>query len=116
MSSDVPGVVVDEWSPGPRSFCGEAMVVPKGAGASDGTGSEDDAWVLVGVHNAESGTADIAILDGGRLSAGPVAVIHLPHHLPASFHGSFTHEYLGPDPGDASVPVWAPPTTYRAMQ
>lgn len=72
--------------------------------------------MIVGVHNAESVTADICILDAARIADGPVATIHLPHHLPASLHGSFSSKYLGPAADDDSVPMWAPPVCYRPIQ
>jgi all-trans-8'-apo-beta-carotenal 15,15'-oxygenase len=110
MLSAMPGLRVEEWGPGPRSFCGEAMLVPK-----PGSVEEDDAWLIVGVHNAETLQADICILDAARLSEGPVATIHLPHHLPASLHGSFSPVYLGPNSEDSSVPSWKAPKKYRQL-
>ena len=62
-----------------------------------------------------SAQADIVILDAARIADGPVATIHLPHHLPASLHGSFSPEYLGPDPEDASVPRWKEPNQLRPL-
>ena len=50
-----------------------------------------------------------------RLSDGPLATIHLPHHLPASFHGSFSAEYLGPDPADETVLPWTEPNRVHAI-
>lgn len=104
------GVSVQQWLPGPRSYCGESMIVPR-----PNAKHELDAWVIVGVHNAETLQADIVILDAERLSEGPVATLHLPHHLPASLHGSFSSEYLGPDPADGSVPAWREPNSLRAL-
>lgn len=48
--------------------------------------SEDDGWVLSMVYRASSNTTDLAILDAQNLSRGPVALIHLPQHIP---HGDF---------------------------
>ena len=50
-----------------------------------------------------------------RISAGPVATLRLPHNLPASLHGSFSSEFLGPEPGDSSVPQWREAARYRAL-
>lgn len=47
--------------------------------------SEDDGWVLTMVYRAATNTTDLAILDAQHLSRGPVALIHLPHHIP---HGA----------------------------
>ncbi|GAX74565.1 hypothetical protein CEUSTIGMA_g2014.t1 [Chlamydomonas eustigma] len=103
-------LTAEVWEPGPRSFCGEPMVIPKPMSKG-----EDDAWIIVGVHNASTCKADILIFDAARISDGPLAVLHLPHHLPASFHGSFCNEYLGPDPVDASVPIWKEPLHIRSI-
>jgi carotenoid cleavage dioxygenase-like enzyme len=43
---------------------------------------EDDGWVLSMVYRAATNTTDLAILDARRLSYGPVALIHLPTHIP----------------------------------
>lgn len=47
--------------------------------------SEDDGWVLTMVYRSASNTTDLAILDAKCISKGPVALIHLPHHIP---HGA----------------------------
>lgn len=77
-------------------------------GAAGATG-EDDGYVIVAVHDAESGRASVAVLDARRLSAGPVATIRLPHRLPAGLHGSFTPRVLRDDGG--AEPKWAEPNT-----
>ena len=61
LSIEAP--ILDLWEPGPRSFCGEPMLVPKPGGTR-----EDDAWIIVGVHNAETLKADILIFDAARCS------------------------------------------------
>ncbi len=137
------GVVCEEWRPGPRCFPQEPMFVPR-----RGATAEDDGWIIVGVHNAETMRGEVAILDAQRcawssaprllarapfrssvadpaarcgcllhrrLGEGPVAVIHLPHALPTGLHGTWTDEYLGPDPGDATVPAWRTPHRIREL-
>ncbi|KXZ49892.1 hypothetical protein GPECTOR_19g343 [Gonium pectorale] len=97
----VAGVAVDEWYLGDRTFPGEPMFVPR-----PGSTREGDGWLLVGVHNADTGRADFHIFDAEALSAGPLATIHLPHRLPVSLHGAWDATYRGPDPADQSVPRW----------
>lgn len=84
-------VTEEVWWAGPRCFAMEPHFVPK-----VNAKSEDDGWVLVPFLNGETQTSDLIILDGMRISDGPVATIHLPHHIPWMVHGSFTPEYLGP--------------------
>ena len=58
--------LVQVWEPGPRSFCGEPMLVPKPRASMGAPCCEDDAWIIVGVHNAETLRADILIFDAAR--------------------------------------------------
>ncbi|CAL8467343.1 g6880 [Coccomyxa elongata] len=103
---------IERWSPGRDSFAQEAIFVPrsgrghirirKGDGhnargrqacrhgsENDGEGnrgceegSEDDGWLLAPVFRSASMTTDLVILDAADVAAGPVATIHLPHHIP----------------------------------
>lgn len=83
----------ENWLPGEQQFVGEPIVVPK----KDSKG-EDDAWVLILVHDSATVTTDLAILDGGDISAGPVASLKLPTYVPMGVHGSWANEYiLGPN-------------------
>lgn len=50
-----------------------------------------------------------------NISRGPVATIHLPHHVPAGLHGSWEPTYLGPDPADETVPRWQLTGTIRPL-
>lgn len=56
---------------------------------------EDDGWVLVVVLDTSVMRSKLAILDASNLSAGPVATIKLPHHIPNGLHGGFTPNVLG---------------------
>lgn len=77
----------DLWSAAPRGFVGEPVFV-----ARPNSKKEDDGWVLVIVYDAEHDRSDLVILDGRAISKGPVATLHLQHHLPYGLHGSFTPE------------------------
>jgi all-trans-8'-apo-beta-carotenal 15,15'-oxygenase len=50
-------------------------------------GSNDDGWLIVQCLDGATERAFFALFNAGRLDAGPIARIHLPHHLPLSFHG-----------------------------
>ncbi|KAG2441768.1 hypothetical protein HXX76_003381 [Chlamydomonas incerta] len=94
-----PGVKTDVWFAGARRFPGEPLFVPRpGLHSAEGEG-----WVLVAVHNADTQTGELVILDAQHLSKGPVATIRLPHRLPAGLHGSWHDAYLGPDPQAAAA-------------
>ncbi|MEB3883453.1 carotenoid oxygenase family protein [Lyngbya sp. CCY1209] len=72
------------WSAAPRGFAGEPVFVPR----PDGN-SEDDGWVLMLVYNSETHQSDVVILDGKDVNQGPVARLHLKHHIPYGLHGTF---------------------------
>jgi all-trans-8'-apo-beta-carotenal 15,15'-oxygenase len=72
------------WSAAPRGFVGEPVFVPRSKLA------EDDGWVITLVYDAAYNRTDIVILDGKCLSQGPVARLHLKHHVSYGLHGTFT--------------------------
>ncbi|GLC44176.1 hypothetical protein PLESTM_001563900 [Pleodorina starrii] len=96
-----PGVAVDAWYFGERTFPGEPMFVPR-----PGSSREGDGWLIVATHNADTEKGDVHIFDAEDLSAGPVATLHLPHRLPLGLHGAWEGVYRGPDPEDMAVPRW----------
>jgi all-trans-8'-apo-beta-carotenal 15,15'-oxygenase len=48
-------------------------------------------YVTFGIRVLELVTK-VDLLDAKRISAGPIAILHLWHHLPYGLHGSFTPE------------------------
>lgn len=73
------------WSAAPTGYVSEPVFVPR----PEATG-EDDGWVLTVVYNSRTHRSDIVILDGRDLNKGPIAQLHLNHHIPYGLHGSFT--------------------------
>ena len=73
--------VVERWSPGRHAFCQEPLFVPRPGGTA-----EDDGWVLATVFRAGSMTTELVILDAWRVSAGPLATLRLPFHVPIGAH------------------------------
>ena len=73
------------WSAAPQGFVSEPIFVPR----PDAT-QEDDGWVLTLVYDAGYHRSEVAILDGRDLNRGPVARLHLKHHIPYGLHGSWT--------------------------
>ena len=78
-----------------------------------GASSEDDGWVLVTVHNADSDKGDLVIMDAKNLSQGPVATLHLPHFLPAGLHGSWCPQTF--EEGRDAAPKWREPNVVREL-
>jgi all-trans-8'-apo-beta-carotenal 15,15'-oxygenase len=73
------------WSAAPQGYVSEPIFVPR----PDGT-EEDDGWLLSLVYDASKHRSDVVILDGRDLNRGPVARLHLKHHVPYGLHGSWT--------------------------
>ena len=73
---------VERWYAGPRKFCEELVVAPKGEG-------EEGAWLLGMIYDAATNASSVHVFDGDRIGAGPVAVVPLPHAVPHGLHGCF---------------------------
>lgn len=85
------------WSAAPHGYISEPIFVPRGSQAfknglptAELASSEDDGWVLTLVFDAAQERSDLVILDGRDLNRGPLARLHLKHHVPYGLHGSFT--------------------------
>lgn len=73
------------WSAAPKGYVSEPIFVPR-----PGSTQEDDGWVLTVVYDSSRHRSDVVILDGRDLNRGPVARLHLTHHIPYGLHGSWT--------------------------
>src|SRR5579883_100052 len=92
------------WSAAPSGYVSEPIFVPRFAGGAASTrdasdhslsstaveGAEDDGWLLTLVYDATHQRSDVVILDARDLTQGPIARLHLKHHVPYGLHGSFT--------------------------
>jgi all-trans-8'-apo-beta-carotenal 15,15'-oxygenase len=85
-SIDVQSGASSQFNFGATSCVSEPVFVPDVAG--EATQDSDAAgWLLCDVLDGASGRSFIAIFDAASVSRGPIAKIHLRHHLPISFHG-----------------------------
>jgi all-trans-8'-apo-beta-carotenal 15,15'-oxygenase len=75
------------WSAAPRGFASEPIFVPR-----PNSEEEDDGWVLALVYDSAHHRSDVVILDAKDFNKGPVARLHLKHHIPYGLHGNFTNE------------------------
>ncbi|MFH7024846.1 MAG: carotenoid oxygenase family protein [Heteroscytonema crispum UTEX LB 1556] len=75
------------WSAAPRGFASEPIFVPR-----PNSQEEDDGWVLALVYDSAHHRSDVVILDAKNFNNGPVARLHLKHHIPYGLHGNFTSE------------------------
>ncbi|KAI3468214.1 hypothetical protein Pfo_024877 [Paulownia fortunei] len=67
-----------------NTFCSGAAFVAK-----SGKAEEDDGWIITYVHNEDSNTSQVHIVDAKNFSNEPVAKITLPSRVPYGFHGAF---------------------------
>lgn len=88
-----PKVSQDVYYPGRSCWVHEPVFVPR-----PNAKAEDDGWVLAMVNDSTTGQAFMAILEAQDLAAGPIAKIHLKHHYPQALHGSWSPDFIGPDP------------------
>ncbi|MBD1909118.1 carotenoid oxygenase family protein [Leptolyngbya sp. FACHB-8] len=73
------------WSAAPKGFTGEPVFVPK-----PNSLQEDEGWVLDLVYDAAHHRTDVVILDGQHIEQGPIARLHLKHHILYGLHGCFS--------------------------
>ncbi|CAI0441372.1 unnamed protein product [Linum tenue] len=67
-----------------NTFCSGAAFVPKLSSCE-----EDDGWIVAFVHNEDTDTSKVYIIDAKKFSSQPVAKITLPCRVPYGFHGAF---------------------------
>ncbi|XP_059458445.1 carotenoid 9,10(9',10')-cleavage dioxygenase 1-like [Corylus avellana] len=67
-----------------NTFCTGVAFAPKHGGVE-----EDDGWIITFVHNENSNTSQVYIIDTKKFSCEPVAKIALPCRVPYGFHGAF---------------------------
>ena len=69
---------------GKGRHAGEFVFEPRCPG-----GAEDEGWLMGYVVDETTQTTDFVILDAQDFAAPPVAVVTLPHRVPAGFHGNW---------------------------
>ncbi|KAJ6669993.1 BETA-CAROTENE DIOXYGENASE [Salix viminalis] len=67
-----------------NTFCTGAAFVPK-----EGGREEDDGWIITFVHDEDTNTSKVYIIDTKNFTSEPVAKITLPCRVPYGFHGAF---------------------------
>jgi all-trans-8'-apo-beta-carotenal 15,15'-oxygenase len=105
-----PSLRTEQWHAGTRRLVNEPLFVPK-----PNATTEDEGWLLATIHNAASGKGELVILDAQRISEGPVATVHLPHHLPAGLHGSFSPQVLLKGWEEAAARNWQDANAVQAI-
>jgi all-trans-8'-apo-beta-carotenal 15,15'-oxygenase len=84
MKLDLQTGTKTSWSAAPKGFVGEPLFIAKPQ-----ADTEDEGWIVSLVYDAEHHRTDIVILDAQAFEKGPVARLHLTHHVPYGLHGCF---------------------------
>lgn len=87
LRHDLDKGLVETHDFGPGAGTGEAVFVPRTAGAA-----EDDGWVLCLVYRRQTDGSDLVVLDAQDFGGPPVAAIRLPQRVPYGFHGNFLED------------------------
>ena len=69
---------------GPNRHVGEFVFQPRSPEAA-----EDDGWLMGLVVDSAAQTTDFVLLNADDFTGPPQAVVHLPHRVPAGFHGNW---------------------------
>nr|XP_008363317.2 carotenoid 9,10(9',10')-cleavage dioxygenase 1-like isoform X1 [Malus domestica] len=86
---EVGGNVQGLYDLGPGRFGSEAIFVPRTPGV---TSEEDDGYLILFVHDENTGKSAIHVVDAKTMSPDPVAVVELPHRVPYGLHAIFVTE------------------------
>ncbi|KAM1158058.1 hypothetical protein FF1_028593 [Malus domestica] len=86
---EVGGNVQGLYDLGPGRFGSEAIFVPRTPGV---TSEEDDGYLILFVHDENTGKSAIHVVDAKTMSPEPVAVVELPHRVPYGLHAIFVTE------------------------
>jgi all-trans-8'-apo-beta-carotenal 15,15'-oxygenase len=74
------------WNPSPTAFAGEPVFIPHPT-----RHGEEEGWIVSLVYDASTHRSYLAILSAQDINH-VVAKLHLSHHIPYGFHGSWTSE------------------------
>ncbi len=72
---------------GPAMYCSEPIFASKPGFLNRFGARVEPGWLLTEVYDGKKHKSFLAILDAERLGQGPIARIHLDHHVPIGFHG-----------------------------
>lgn len=68
-------------------YCSEPVFVPRPGFVYQNGSKEEPGWLLTLVLNGSTKTSYLAVFLSDRVTEGPIALAHLTHHVPISFHG-----------------------------
>ena len=83
---------IETFDFGKDQYCGEPIFVPKPGFAYQPDSSTEPGWIMTLVFDQQSDKSYVAILNTAAIADGPIAKVHLQHHSPMSFHGTWRAE------------------------
>ncbi len=78
---------VEDYDFGKGLYCGEPVFVPEPGVQYRSEDAKECGWLLTEVYNSATAKTFLAVLRADRVADGPIAVVHLSHHVPFSLHG-----------------------------
>jgi len=84
---DVNTGALEVWDHGEMISVQEPQFVPRAPDSKEG-----DGWILSILNRLDQGHSEIAVFDALEMSKGPIARLHLPVRVRASFHGVWVPE------------------------
>lgn len=84
---------VENYDFGKRLYCGEPVFVPEPGMKYQSEDSKECGWLLSEVYNSNTAKTFLAVLRADQVADGPIAIVHLSHHVPFSLHG-YWHSQL----------------------
>jgi all-trans-8'-apo-beta-carotenal 15,15'-oxygenase len=75
------------YSFAPHGYVGEPIFIPK-----PNSKQEDDGWIFMMVYDGSQHRSDVVLFEAKDINSGPIARIHLKHHIPYGLHGFWTPE------------------------
>lgn len=75
------------YSFGEGQYCTEPVFVPEPGHEYRSSSPDEPGWLLSLVYQDATKRSFLAILRADRIQDGPLALVHLRHHVPLSFHG-----------------------------
>jgi all-trans-8'-apo-beta-carotenal 15,15'-oxygenase len=77
---------------GAGCYCSEPVFAPLSSLRDLPTNGDEPGWLLTEVYDSRNRKSFLAVLRADRISEGPVATVHLNHHVPFSYHGWWSAE------------------------
>jgi len=89
---DMQGGRVDSYDFGAGSFLTEPVFIPLPGRRYQPGSLMEPGFLLTEVYDSASRQSYLAVLRAEQLGSGPVAIVHLKHHVPFSYHGWWSAE------------------------